>query len=101
MFPFVYLAPAYNSSTGSRVLRRSCALFEQDEGTDMKYGDEVSIIIREGHLHKSAAEQQLQQFSSELPKKESGMVWMLKKSMWINQLSCEKKHTIVEYLLVI
>jgi len=70
MFPFVYLAPAYNSSTGSRVLRRSCALFEQDEGTDMKYGDEVSIIIREGHLHKSAAEQQLQQFSSELPKKE-------------------------------
>ena len=74
MFPSVYLAPAYNSSTGSRVLRRSCALFEQNEGTDMKYGDKVSITIREGHLHKSAAEQQLQQFSSEMPKKEAGMV---------------------------
>eukprot|EP00434_Breviolum_minutum_P008912 symbB.v1.2.007858.t1/scaffold448.1/size203282/10 len=68
MFPSLYLAPAYNSLTGSRVLRRSCDLFE--ESSDTKYGGDLSIMIREGHLQKAAAEQQLKQFSSDLPKKE-------------------------------
>lgn len=70
LFPFVYLAPAYNSFTGSRVVRWSCDLFDQDPETDIKYGREVSISIREGHLHKSAAQRQLQQMSSDVPQEE-------------------------------
>lgn len=75
MFPSLYLAPAYNSLTGSRVLRRSCDLFE--ESSDTKYGGDLSIMIREGHLQKAAAEQQLKQFSSHLPKKEVWEQWLI------------------------
>ncbi|CAK9069517.1 unnamed protein product [Durusdinium trenchii] len=65
LYPSVYLAPAYNSSTGSRVLRRSAELF----AADLRYGQELRVVIREGHLQRAMAEQQLQSFST--PKKEA------------------------------
>ncbi|CAJ1410749.1 unnamed protein product [Effrenium voratum] len=63
MYPSIFLSPAYNSSTGSRVVRRSSGLFEATD-LDMFYGSEFSITIREGHLQQPLAQQQLQQFAA-------------------------------------
>jgi len=58
-FPYLFLAPAYNSLVASRVVRRSCQLFEQSG--ELNYGERLSVVVREAQLQKSVAEGLLQQ----------------------------------------
>ncbi|CAE7261986.1 unnamed protein product [Symbiodinium sp. CCMP2456] len=58
-FPHLFLAQAYNSLVASRVVRRSCQLFEQSG--ELIYGERLSVVVREAQLQKSVAEGLLQQ----------------------------------------
>lgn len=62
IFPFIHLAPAYNTFTATRVLRRS--------GLFLGYGGLESLSIHEGFAQRAAAEQHAQQFA-ERPKEQA------------------------------
>mmetsp|Transcript_62703 Transcript_62703/g.101540 ORF Transcript_62703/g.101540 Transcript_62703/m.101540 type:complete len:469 (+) Transcript_62703:131-1537(+) len=56
LFPSVWVMPAYASHTTSRVLRRTCHLFEEttlDDGP--RYGDSLNIVVRELALQQKDA----------------------------------------------
>uniref|UniRef100_A0A7S0AA36 Saccharopine dehydrogenase NADP binding domain-containing protein n=1 Tax=Pyrodinium bahamense TaxID=73915 RepID=A0A7S0AA36_9DINO len=56
LFPGIFLMPAYNSIPGSRIVRRSCKLFEDLPSEGVAYGKGFSVTIRDCHLNKKAAE---------------------------------------------
>ena len=61
IYPFIHLAPAYNTFTATRVLRRS--------GHFLGYGA-LELSIKEGFAQRAAAEQHAQQFV-ERPKEQA------------------------------
>ena len=69
-FPSLYLAPAYNSFVASRVVRRSCQLFE--ERGQVNYGAQLSVVIREPQLQKAVAEQLLHQLQPRADESDRG-----------------------------
>mmetsp|Transcript_42468 Transcript_42468/g.134909 ORF Transcript_42468/g.134909 Transcript_42468/m.134909 type:complete len:476 (+) Transcript_42468:73-1500(+) len=60
IFPSLWQMPAYNSATGSRIVRRTCQLFEERPSEGIVYGKDFSISIRDVQLTRVAAEQGVQ-----------------------------------------
>lgn len=67
-YPKVWLVPCVSNQVDSRVVRRSSHLFE-DRSSELCYGDEFCLIIRETALSRGAAESMARQ-SAPLPSKE-------------------------------
>mmetsp|Transcript_42639 Transcript_42639/g.91455 ORF Transcript_42639/g.91455 Transcript_42639/m.91455 type:complete len:560 (+) Transcript_42639:69-1748(+) len=60
LFPSLWLQTAYSTPTGSRILRRSSELFDEDDASGLRYGDELVVTIREGVASQRAAQQQIE-----------------------------------------
>jgi len=57
LFPSLWQMPAYNAPSGTRIIRRSCALFEEMPADDgLQYGREFSVAIRDGSVSQRTAE---------------------------------------------
>ncbi|CAK9079779.1 unnamed protein product [Durusdinium trenchii] len=57
LFPTTWVMPGYVSHTTSRVLRRSCGLFEELTMEDApKYGENLMVVVRDLALDKKEAE---------------------------------------------
>merc|ERR1712217_282239 len=61
----------YNGPTGSRVIRRTCQLFDGNPEEDCRYGDSVIVSIREAVLAKKIAEQGAEQKGPPPPPQEA------------------------------
>jgi len=59
LFPSLWLYPAYSTTTGSRILRRSCQLFEEAPGDRLLYGEALTVTIREGCVSQQVAKKQI------------------------------------------
>lgn len=55
LFPNVWVMPAYTSHTTSRILRRTCALFEETPAGSVQYGADVNVVVRDLALDQKAA----------------------------------------------
>eukprot|EP00933_Yihiella_yeosuensis_P050760 TRINITY_DN4854_c4_g1_i1.p1 TRINITY_DN4854_c4_g1~~TRINITY_DN4854_c4_g1_i1.p1 ORF type:complete len:497 (-),score=95.88 TRINITY_DN4854_c4_g1_i1:121-1530(-) len=57
LFPSAWVMPAYASHTTSRILRRSCALFEERPPSDgcVSYGENLSVVVRDLSLEQKDA----------------------------------------------
>lgn len=60
LFPSLWQQPAYNGHTGSRVIRRSVQLFEEEASAPIKYGKGLVVVVRDAATSKRAAEQGVQ-----------------------------------------
>uniref|UniRef100_A0A7S1LNA7 Saccharopine dehydrogenase NADP binding domain-containing protein n=2 Tax=Alexandrium catenella TaxID=2925 RepID=A0A7S1LNA7_ALECA len=56
VFPGTWLEPTYNSRPGSRIVRRTCALFEEAPSDGVVYGESLSVTIREPAASQKAAQ---------------------------------------------
>ncbi|CAK9043019.1 unnamed protein product [Durusdinium trenchii] len=54
IYPALWLLPAYNGHTGGRIVRRSCQLFEGEEGPS--YGSQLVVQIRDAAINRRSAE---------------------------------------------
>lgn len=59
LFTGLWLVPAYNSQTGSRMIRRSCQLFEEAPSDGVQYGRDFSAVIRDLAPNRNAADRQI------------------------------------------
>merc|ERR1712217_1006836 len=62
LYPSIWLSPAYVGESASRMLRRTCELFEQTPASGLNYGQNISIFIRDGCPSEEHAFSQLQRF---------------------------------------
>mmetsp|Transcript_111372 Transcript_111372/g.315281 ORF Transcript_111372/g.315281 Transcript_111372/m.315281 type:complete len:597 (+) Transcript_111372:111-1901(+) len=56
LYPSLWLQPGYCSVSASRMLRRSCELFEEAPAMGLEYGQELSVFIRDANNTQAAAE---------------------------------------------
>merc|ERR1712217_1004426 len=66
LYPSIWLSPAYVGESASRMLRRTCELFEQTPASGLNYGQNISIFIRDGCPSKEIADSQFQRYSPTL-----------------------------------
>mmetsp|Transcript_9429 Transcript_9429/g.22235 ORF Transcript_9429/g.22235 Transcript_9429/m.22235 type:complete len:476 (+) Transcript_9429:45-1472(+) len=57
LYPSLWQTPAYNTGTGSRIIRRTCQLFEEMPSLGVEYGKEISVVIRDLASNQRSAEQ--------------------------------------------
>lgn len=62
LYPNVWLGALGCAAVDARAIRRSCMLFEKRGGgsDDLRYGDDVSVVMREPSANKAAAERTVQ-----------------------------------------
>lgn len=73
LFPSIWQQPAYNGHTGSRVIRRTCQLFEERAGDGVAYGEALTVTIRDGAMNQRSAEQGVKA-AGPLPSADVGVV---------------------------